>query len=107
MINDSNAVYSVIWKYRIRPENREKFEFEYGHNGAWTKLFIESENYRGSFLHKSVDEADTYLLVDTWITKQSYKNFKKLNKETYDQISSGFEYLYRIEEKIGSFNSVQ
>ena len=107
MTTDLKAVYSVIWKYKIKPENKDIFEFEYGGNGTWSKLFTKSENYRGSFLHKSEDEVDTYLLVDTWINKQSYESFKKMNQETYDQISTGFEYLYIAEEKIGSFNSVQ
>lgn len=107
MATNGNAVYSVIWKYKIRPENKEKFEIEYGSNGTWSRLFNQSENYRVSFLLKNEDDADTYLLVDTWINKQSYEDFIKTNQETYDNISSRFEYLYLSEEKIGSFNSVQ
>ena len=107
MTTNLNTVYSVVWSYKIKPENKEKFELEYGSNGTWDKLFNESKNYRGSFLLKSENEADTYLLVDTWINKQSYENFKKVNQETYDKISSGFEYLYITEKKIGSFNPVQ
>ncbi|MEZ4811174.1 MAG: hypothetical protein R2819_12510 [Allomuricauda sp.] len=107
MTTNLNTVYSVVWSYKIKPENKEKFEIEYGSSGTWSKLFYESENYRGSFLLKSEDESDTYLLVDTWIDKESYENFKKINQETYNNISSGFEYLYLTEKKIGSFNSVQ
>lgn len=107
MTTDLNPIYSVIWKYKIKPENKEKFEFEYGGNGTWSKLFTKSESYRGSFLHKSEDEVDTYLLIDTWINKQTYEDFKKKNQATYNQISTGFEYFYRTEEKIGSFNPVQ
>lgn len=100
-------MYAVVWKYKIKSKNKGKFEFEYGRNGTWAKLFAKSENYQGSFLYKSEDEVDTYILMDTWINKQSYADFIKMNQQKYNEISSGFEYLYLIEEKTGSFNSVQ
>lgn len=106
MTTDLNKVYAVIWKYKIKPENKETFEFEYGRNGTWAKLFAKSKNYRGSFLYKSEDEMDTYILMDTWINKLTYEDFKKVNQVKYDKISSGFENLYMTEEKTGSFNSV-
>lgn len=99
-------MYTVIWKYKINPEHKETFEFEYGRNGTWAKLFAKSEYYKGSLLYKSKDEIDMYILLDTWINKQTYEDFKKMNQEKYNEISSGFEYLYLTEEKTGSFNSV-
>jgi hypothetical protein len=107
MTTDLNKVYAVIWKYKIKSENKEKFEFEYGRNGTWANLFAKSKNHQGSFLYKNEDEVDMYMLMDTWINKQAYEDFKKMNQEKYNRISSGFEYLYLTEEKIGSFNSIQ
>ena len=106
MATDFNKVYSILWKYKLEPEHKEKFEFEYGRNGTWAKLFAKSENYQGSFLYESEDEVDTYILIDTWINKQAYEDFIKMNQEKYNKISSGFEYLYSTEEKTGSFYSV-
>lgn len=51
-------------------EKKDNFEYEYGSRGTWYKLFSESKNYRGSFLHKSEEEKDAYILVDTWTEKQ-------------------------------------
>ncbi len=103
---DSANLYQVIWKYKIKPEHKEKFELEYGSEGTWSKLFAKSENYKGSYLYKSEDEANTYLLIDTWINKATYEDFKRMNREVYDQLGADFEYLYEAEEKIGSFNPV-
>jgi len=99
-------MFSVIWKYKIKPVNREAFEFEYGAVGSWCKLFGKSADYKGSFLHKSADGENTYFLIDTWITKDSYELFKKMYADIYTKLSSQFEYLYITEEKIGAFNSV-
>lgn len=107
MTMKNTKMYTVIWKYKIKPENKEKFEFEYGRNGTWAKLFAKSKNYRGSLLYKSEDEVDTYILMDTWINKQSYEDFIETNKEKYNKTSAGFEYLYLSEEKTESFNAVQ
>lgn len=98
-------MYSVIWKYKIKPDCREAFENEYGSDGSWFKLFSESADYKGSFLHKSDDDADSYILTDTWITQESYEIFKKNNESVYNELSSRFECLYDSEEKIGAFES--
>ncbi len=100
------SVYSVVWKYKIKPENKEVFEFEYGIDGSWSLLFNTSKNYKGSILHISEDKADTYLLIDTWTNKSHYEKFIELNKKVYTELSSKFNYLYQTEDKIGTFNSL-
>jgi len=49
---------------------------------------------------------NTYLLIDTWNSKQAYEDFKKLKQDAYNELSSKFEYLYDTEEKIGSYDLV-
>lgn len=98
--------YSIIWKYKIKPENKEKFEHEYGPKGTWFKLFSESSSYSGSFLNRN-EEDNTYILVDTWMDKNSYEDFKQKNREVYDRLSAQFENLYEREEKVGSFDLVK
>lgn len=101
------GVYSVVWRYKVKPENREKFEFEYGSRGSWYRLFSESKGYTGSFLHISEDEPGTYLLVDSWTDQQSYEEFKRSHAEMYDEMSRKFETLYESEERIGAFSRVE
>ncbi len=99
-------MYSVVWKYIVEKENQKEFEKEYGNHGTWTKLFSNSKNYVGSFLKKSIEVHNTYLLTDTWTEKKKYQVFKKENQKIYDELSSEFEILYQKEEKIGEFISV-
>ena len=99
--------YLIVWKYKIKAEYKEKFEFEYGANGTWNSLFSKSKNYRGSNLHKSEIEPCIYLLIDSWKSREFYEIFIKSNNQDYQKISSKFEYLYETEEKIGAFNFVE
>ncbi len=99
--------YSIVWKYKIKPEYKEKFEFEYGVNGTWNSLFNKSKNYTGSYLHISEIESNTYLLIDTWRSRELYEGFIKSYSDEYQKLSSKFEYLYESEEKIGTFKTVE
>jgi hypothetical protein len=99
--------YSIIWKYKIKPENKEKFEYEYGPTGTWFKLFSKSGSYTGSFLNRMEEEDNVYILIDTWWDKESYENFMEKNREVYNRLSAQFENLYEQEEKIGSFDLVK
>jgi hypothetical protein len=98
--------YSIVWKYIIKPESRDRFEYEYGRSGSWYRLFSESKDYSGSFLHQSEEEKDTYLLVDIWTDQQSYEDFKTIHAHRYNQLSSQFETLYQSEERIGAFSRI-
>ncbi len=99
--------YSIIWKYKITPGSKEKFEYEYGPKGAWFRLFSESGNYTGSFLNWSEEEYNAYILIDTWTDKESYETFKEKNSEVYNRLSVQFENLYEREERVGSFDLVE
>ena len=99
-------MYTIIWKYKVNKENQVEFEFEYGKVGTWSKLFMNSNNYLGSFLHKSLSMDHTYLLIDTWTDEKAYENFKNSNSIVYERLSSAFETLYESEEKMGTFNTI-
>ena len=98
--------YLIVWKYKVKPEYKEIFEIEYGVAGAWNSLFIKSKSYKGSFLHLSEMDIDTYLLIDTWTSKALFEKFVKSSSQDYQKLSSKFEFIYESEEKIGMFTSV-
>ena len=97
-------MYVIVWEYEISKNNQAEFESEYGTGGAWSELFMHSENYLGSYLSEMQNQ--TYLLIDTWTDKLSYENFKNENREIYDSLCARFEHLYEQEELLGAFDSV-
>lgn len=96
-------MYTILWKYRVLVENQNRFEQEYGPDGAWCKLFSSSQYYLKSILSKSDNSNDTYVLMDVWIDKNSYECFLKESKSSYKDLSLKFQNLYETEEKIGSY----
>ncbi|NQX81391.1 MAG: hypothetical protein HRT66_05280 [Flavobacteriaceae bacterium] len=96
-------MYIVVWKYKVKKENQIEFEFEYGKEGTWVKLFRTSDNYKGSSLHKNSGD---YILIDTWSDKQSYDNFINLNSDKYENLSFKLEKTYDTEGEIGGFDDV-
>ena len=97
-------MYSIVWKYKIKPEFKEKFEFEYGNKGKWAKFFRASESYQGSTLHSSIDDPNTYLLIDQWSSREDYDSFLQVHEAKYQEMSLTMAHLYELEEKIGEFS---
>lgn len=100
-------MYSIIWKYTIKPENKERFELQYGPSGIWAKLFSESKQFLGSYMHRNTDIPDTYLIIDTWDSKESYDDFAQRNADIYSELSEKFKSIYLSEEKMGNFSLVE
>ena len=99
-------MYSIVWKYKTNEKNQTEFEFEYGKRGTWSKLFMNSINYSGSYLYKSSDKLHSYLLIDNWTDRESYESFMNENKDIYENLSRNFKKLYETEEKIGAFINI-
>lgn len=99
-------MYSIIWRYKVKQNNKIEFELEYGSRGSWSKLFGESKSYKGSALYKSEEEIETYILIDTWTDKQSYEDFKKTRAEIYNKLSHKFENIYESEKLIGTYSRI-
>jgi len=96
-------MYSVIWKYKVKGGSEQRFEKEYGAEGTWNELFRLSQYYIGSYLYKSEEELDVYLLIDSWTDKKSYEDFKRAFADIYIKLSKRFSDLYESEVRIGAF----
>lgn len=93
-------MYVIVWEYKVKPENREKFEKAYGPEGSWANFFRKSEHYRGTCLFKSEKASDAYLLLDFWNTKEAYDHFKSTQADRYQQLSHQLQDVYQEEVKV-------
>jgi hypothetical protein len=100
-------MYTIVWKYTVKPDTQKIFEKEYGAHGVWSIFFKGSKNYRGSHLHQDDANPLSYLLIDIWTDKVSYENFKRINATDYLNQSDKLEYLYEKEELIGCYTSIK
>jgi quinol monooxygenase YgiN len=101
------GAYLISWRYRIKPEQKDRFEQEYGPRGSWNQFFSRDKAYLGSDLHQQHNDAHCYLLCDRWTSKNAFDAFISRHSETYQQLSRQFESLYLSEELLGSWTNIE
>ena len=97
-------MYVVVWKYKVKPTDRSRFESEYGQGGTWVSFFRGSNGYVGSKLYAGRD--NHYLLIDAWDSRESYLHFTETNQPDYQRLSDHFSYLYEEELCVGDFHEL-
>lgn len=98
-------MYQLIWHYVCTPEQKEAFEKAYRRNGTWFHFYEKSEDYLGQELIKKVDKND-YMVVDSWVSKESYESFLASNKSEFDRLITECKSLYSKEEFLGFYETV-
>lgn len=95
--------YVVVWRYRVDPDQRAKFEKACGAKGEWATFFSQSPAYLGSELLKDDERVDEYLTIDRWKSEEAYSSFLADHESDYDKIDRRCEALTLSESRIGAF----
>ncbi|HCX23310.1 MAG: hypothetical protein CMB80_24880 [Flammeovirgaceae bacterium] len=98
-------MYQLVWHYECSPDQKDQFEEAYRRNGTWFHFYEKSDDYLGQELIKKVDKND-YLVIDSWVCKDSYESFLSINKAEYDQLNEQCKSLYSKEEFLGFYETV-
>ena len=99
----SEPKYFVVWRYRVDPAQRAKFEKAYGTNGEWAKFFAQSPAWLGTELLKDDERAGEYLTIDRWECEEAYSGFLADHEGEYDRIDRRCEALTFSESRVGAF----
>lgn len=98
-------MYQLIWHYECNANQKDEFEKAYRRNGTWFHFFEKSDDFLGQELIKKVDKND-YLVIDSWVSQESYDAFMKAHRAAYDQLNNECKSLYDREEFLGSYATV-
>ena len=88
----------VVWEFRVRPDQREAFEYYYGGAGHWANLFRKSPAYVETILARDVETPLRYLVTDVWENAEAYRNFKGRFQDEYEQLDKTCE-QFTLEER--------
>jgi len=91
----------ILWEFVVRKECKEEFEKQYSTSGAWTEFFRRSPAYQGVKL--LAGEANRYLTVDRWDSREAYEEFRMANRQEYSDLDEKFEALTISERCLGIF----
>jgi len=95
--------YTLIWRFRIRPDCLNEFLARYGPDGDWVRLFRRSPGFQGTLLLKDLGVADWYLTIDRWGSEAAYGEFRREFAGEYAQLDRECEDLTLAEEFLGAF----
>jgi heme-degrading monooxygenase HmoA len=98
--------FVVAFLYSVAEGGEEAFERAYGPDGEWARFFAGAEGYLGTELHRSVEDAWRYLLLDRWTDEGRYRAFLTARREEYERRGRGAEALYAREDRLGAFVAV-
>jgi quinol monooxygenase YgiN len=95
-------MYTIVWRFTVRPDRIDDFVRHYGPDGSWAKLFRSGEGYIGTELHRSVAEPNVYVTIDRWESQAAYDAFRQSRVADYQTMDAQFESLTIDEEHLGT-----
>jgi heme-degrading monooxygenase HmoA len=96
-------MYVVIWRYRVDPAQRAKFEKAYGPRGEWSKFFSSSKDYLGTELLADDERPGEYVTIDRWTSEEAYGSFLGDHEADYDRLDRRCQSLTLSESRLGAY----
>jgi len=97
-------MFTILWRYEIRPEHRSDFESAYGPAGDWAMLFGRNPGFRGTQLLRGPGE--TYLTVDIWRASADFDAFLTEYGAEYRALDARTEGWTVAEERLGEYEAI-
>lgn len=95
-------MYTIIWRFQVRPERRAEFVRRYASDGDWARLFARAPGYRGTDLVALDGSDDTFLTIDRWDSPETWTRFRSEFQEEYQQLDLACEGMTLKEERLGA-----
>jgi len=91
-------MYTLIWRFTVKPARRADFERHYGASGTWAALFRESPGYLGTALLRDMAGDNIYVTIDRWTDAAAFAAFKAAHGAAYAALDRECESLTAHEE---------
>ena len=95
--------YLTLWAFNVQPDRKAEFEFHYGPEGTWVRLFRRAPGYLGSELLCDRADENRYVTIDRWETPEAWQAFRSLFAADYERLDREFEGLTTAESRLGEF----
>jgi heme-degrading monooxygenase HmoA len=95
--------FATLWAFTVQPDRKAEFEFHYGPEGTWVRLFRRAAGYLGSELLRDRADAQRYVTIDRWESREAWLAFRQQFATEYERLDREFEALTAAETPIGEF----
>jgi hypothetical protein len=93
-------MFQVIWEIKVKFKDREKFEKFYDSKGDWVKFLSKSADYQGTDILESGEGDGIFLVIDEWLTEDSFKTYVTGRKADYDMLEEKAKLVCRSKKRI-------
>lgn len=93
-------MFQVIWELKVKFKEREKFEHFYDAKGEWVKFLRQSPDYQGTDILESGEGDGVFLVIDEWLTEESFKEFIASRKAEYDLLEEKAKTVSRSSKRV-------
>ena len=94
-------MFTVVWSYEVKPEHIEAFIDAYRSGGLWARLFHRGEGYLGTDLYRSTDQANAFVTIDRWRSREHCTDFMVKQREAYAGLDAKCDAWPLSEQRLG------
>lgn len=98
-------MYHIVWEYEVRADRLVEFEALYGPAGAWSRLFRQAGQYRGTDLFRDTERPTHFITLDRWTSRSAYEAYLSANRGAYERLDEAGAALTTAERRLGAFAS--
>jgi heme-degrading monooxygenase HmoA len=98
-------MYTIIWRFTVKPDAIPVFENHYGADGSWVHLFRAAPGYVGSELLRDVNKPNIFITFDHWRSAEDFVAFNPQANTAYEALDRQCDALTLYEEKLGTMGS--
>ncbi len=99
-------MFVTVWEFHVRAGKEAEFERVYGSEGDWARLFRRGEGHIRTDLHRDLNTARRYLVLDHWTSRETYEAFRTEFAQDYKELDVVCEGLTEKETPLGYFGEV-
>ncbi len=97
------ATVCIVWEFQVRPECIQAFEFTYGEQREWARLFRRDSAYIHGDLLRDPGLPGRYLTLDHWKTRAAYQVFRDRFRDEYQKIDDLCRQNTLSERQVGDY----
>jgi len=98
-------MYTIVWRYKVKPEAVDAFERHYHAEGSWVTLFRSSPGYIRTDLFRDTAQPHVYLTCDVWESEAAFIALDAQNNTAYQALDQTCAGLTLHEEKLGAIST--
>ena len=100
------AEHCRLWRYRVAPEQQERFLADYSGGGSWAMVFGKAEGYLGTELWRDESDPDVFYTIDRWKNRAAFSAFESTYEQDYRELDRQFDALSKEEVFLGAGDAV-